>query len=63
MTEEYDIMTSYGDDVVVAYDWTTKLIDALSFEFDKDCSEEEEGKGGRISKIRLFINVCCSFSF
>jgi len=51
--------SSTNSDVVVAYDWTTKLIDALSFEFGKEKNSRRysDAFSGKIRrKLRFLIN-------
>ena len=46
----------YGDGLIDSFDWTTKLIEALSFEFEEDMTEERPSES---QLFNIFANKFC----
>jgi len=51
----------YGDGIIEAYDWTTKLVDALSFEFEEEPELNETDRPSNSTQpkiLKSFQKIC-----
>ncbi|XP_018673272.2 uncharacterized protein LOC100179610 [Ciona intestinalis] len=57
--ELINYISMYGDGVIDSYDWTTKLIETLSFEFEAELHSNDENNTVCNSKLCCFIQKIC----